>query len=93
MTIQELHDMNFNAAAGKLCDEHPDLTTYEALKEFAVHHINDDNLLLAIHILQAINDNPADFYHYDYCMGTLQTPSPLLTASDLEDFCEGGAFA
>lgn len=92
MTVKELHDMNFNDAAAKLCDEHDFVTTYEILKEFAVSHINGDNLFLAIHILQALEDNPADFYAYDFCMGTLQTPTPLLTASDLEDYCEGGAF-
>lgn len=92
MTVKELHSMNFNDAAAQLCDEHDMVTSYECLKDFAIHHINDDNLFLAIHILNAINNNPADFYHYDYCMGTLQTPSPLLTASDLEYFCEGGAF-
>lgn len=92
MTIQELHEMNFNDAAARLCCEHDFVTTEEALKEFAKYHIDNDSLFLAIHILQALNEYPANFYRYDFCMGTLQTPSPLLTSCDLEDFCEGGAF-
>lgn len=92
MTKSELYTKTFSDAAAELCAEHDLVTSYEALKEFTVHHINEDNLYLAIHILQALEDNPADYYSYDYCMGTLQTPTPLTTLSDLEDFCEGGAF-
>ena len=92
MTIEELHEMNFNVAAEILTIESDFVTSYETLKEFAIMQIRRDTLFLAIHILEALEEAPADFYHYDYCMGTLQTPSPLLTSSDLEDYCEGGAF-
>lgn len=88
MTIKELHDMNFNDAASALCYETDIVTTYENLKDFAKYHIDNDNLFLAIHILEAINDSPADFYAYDYCMGTLDKPTALLLISDLEDYCE-----
>lgn len=88
MTIKELHEMNFNDAAELLYGEHPLITTYETLKEFAVHQINEDRLFLAIHILESIHNDPADFYSYDFCMGTLETPSPLYTSYDLEDYCD-----
>lgn len=91
MTTAELYTMSFEEAAANLCAEHDLVTSYERLKEFAVHHIDEDNLYLAIHILQALEAHPVEYYNYDYCMGTLQTPSPLTTRSDLEDYCEGGA--
>ena len=45
-------------------------------------------LFVAIHLLQAINENPSDFYDYDYCMGTLESPTPLILLKDLIDYCE-----
>ena len=80
--------MNFNDAAEKLYQEHDLVTTYELLIEFAISKIKDDMLFLAIHVLEALNNNPADYYAYDYCMGTLDTPTALLTSYDLEDYLE-----
>lgn len=88
MTIKELHSMNFNDAAAKLEAEHDDVTSYEMLKEFAKNQIDNEHLFLAIHILEAINNDPADYYDYDYCMGTLETPTSLLVIADLEEYCE-----
>ena len=88
MTIKELHEMTFNRAAEALCEGDATITRYEDLKAFAKQKIDDDQLFLAIHILEAINKDPGDFYSYDYCMGTLETPTALLTISDLEDYCE-----
>lgn len=93
MTVKELHEMNFNDAAEQLSQEHDFVTSYETLLSYAKHLIDEENIGLALHIIKAIYEQPGDYFHYDYCMGTLQTPSPLLTSSDLEDFCEGGAFA
>lgn len=45
-------------------------------------------LFLAIHILQALNDDTADYYDYDYCMGTLDTPTPIKTKEELEDYLD-----
>ncbi len=87
MTIAELHTKNFNDAAEELSAQCDCITTYETLKAFAKENIDKDNLFLSVHILKAIEDNPADYYDYDYCMGTLDTPSPLLNVSDLEDYC------
>ena len=88
MTIKELHNMNFNDAASILTQEHYQVTTYDSLKSFALELIEDDMLFLAIHILKAIHEDPADFYDYDYCMGTLDTPKALLLTRDLEDYCD-----
>ena len=88
MTKQELNKMLFNDAAEQLVSESDLITTYEELKEFAIAKIKDEHLFLAIHILEAINASPADYYDYDYCMGTLDKPIPLRLISDLEDYCE-----
>ena len=87
MTVAELHAKNFNDAAEELSGQHDCITTYEALKDFAKHNIDKGYLFLAEHILNALR-NTADYYDYDYSMGTLDTPTPLLHIADLEDYCE-----
>lgn len=88
MKIKELYSMNFNDACEKLSEENDQITTYESLKEFAIKNINEERLFVAIHILEAIHKFPSDYYDYDYCMGTLDTPTPLSVAADLVDYCE-----
>ncbi len=88
MKVKEMHAMNFNDAAELLSEQSDIVTTYEALKEFAITQIKEDRLFLAAHILETLHKNPADYYDYDYCMGTLDTPTPLTLSFDLEDYCE-----
>ena len=87
MKVRELKKLTFEEAIEKLEEENNCITTYSILKEFAIDNINNDNLFIAIHILQAIQDE-AEYYNYDYNMGTLETPTPITSLEDLEDFCE-----
>ena len=87
MTKKELNTLTFDEAIEKLEEENDCITTYNILKEFAIDNINNDNLFIAIHILQAIQDE-AEYYNYDYNMGTLETPTPITSLEELEDFCE-----
>ena len=87
MKVRELKKLTFEEAIEKLEEENNCITTYSILKEFAIDNINNDNLFIAIHILQAIQDE-AEYYNYDYNMGTLETPTPIKSLEDLEDFCE-----
>jgi len=87
MTLTELHEKDFTQAAEELSEQNDCITSYETLKEFAKKNIDEDNLFLAIHILSAINSCPAEYYDYDFCMGTLDKPTALLVISDLEDYC------
>lgn len=87
MTKQELHSKDFNSAIEELCWESDGITSYEVLKDFAKEKIEEDNLLIAIHILKAIQYNYTEYYAYDYTMGTLDTPKPLRRLEDLELFC------
>lgn len=60
---------------------------YEDLKDFVVDKIQDDNILLATHILNALNNNQ-DYYNYDASMGTLDTVAPITSKEDLLDFLQ-----
>ena len=91
MTKLELKKMVFADAVSQLLSEVDTITTYETLKEFAIAKINDGNLFLAIHILEAINRRTANFYDYDYAMGALDIPTPLILLDDLEDYCDEAA--
>ncbi len=88
MKKRDLKKLTFDEAIEKLEEENNCITTYNILKEFAIDNINNDNLFLAIHILQALQEDEADYYNYDYNMGTLETPTSIKSLEDLEDFCE-----
>ena len=88
MTRQEFENKDFEEIMEQLNEEKDDITTYEMLKEFAKEKIEDDNLFIAIHILEALQNDSADWYEYDYCMGTLQTPSALTEKEDVEHMIE-----
>lgn len=86
MTKQKFDSMTFEEVLDCANEEINDLTTEDVLIDFAKSKIDDDNLFMAIHILSAINNNPYDteYYLYDYCMGTLETPTPVTCKEDFE---------
>lgn len=84
MTRAEFESKTFEEVMEQLNEEKDGITTYEMLKEFAVSKIEEDNLFIAIYILEAINNDSAEWYIYDYCMGTLQTPSSVTCKEDIE---------
>lgn len=88
MKKRELKKLTFEEAIEKLQEENNCITTYDILKEFAIDNINSDNLLLAVHILLALEENEADYYNYDCSAGTFETPTPIESLEDLEDYCE-----
>ena len=66
-----------------------ELTSEDSLIRFAKEKIDEDNLFLAIHILEAIyNSEEAynGYYLYDYSAGTTSTPTPVTCKEDLEDY-------
>ena len=60
--------------------------TYEDLKNFVVDKIQDDDILVATHILNALNDNNASYYNYDVSMGALEDVTPITTKTNLSSF-------
>jgi hypothetical protein len=64
-----------------------DVTTEEILLEFAKSKIDDENIFMALHILNAIHGSTESYngyYLYDYSMGTLETPTPITCKEDFE---------
>lgn len=88
MKQAEFESKTFEEVMDQLDAERNDITTYDRLKSFAIYKINNDDFLVAISILEAINKDPADWYEYDFCMGTLQDPSPIKCKEDVEHLIE-----
>lgn len=63
------------------------ITTKNYLIEYVIEKIKSNDFNVALHILNAIYDNPSetDFYRYYYSMGTLETPTPITEYADIED--------
>lgn len=79
--------MNFDELMEYAIETYDGVTTEEQLKDFAIHLLQDDNFGLALHIINAIYNNPYDtiYYRYSYDMGTLETPTPITEKEDVED--------
>lgn len=86
MTRECFDSMTFEEVIEWANENLTDLTTEDILIDFAKTKIDDDNIYMAIHILGAIHNNPYDteYYLYDYCMGTLDTPTPVTCKEDFE---------
>lgn len=90
MTREQFEEMSFEELCSLAYQELDELTLEECLKIFAKNKIIDDNIMLAVHILNAIIDNPYDteYYLYDYSMGMLETPKPVTCKEDFEDYID-----
>lgn len=90
MTRKEFNSMTFDDLMEWAYENLDDITDEEMLKEFAIEKLKNDNFNLALHIINAIYENPYDteLYRYDYNMGTLQTPSPITCKEDIEDMID-----
>lgn len=88
MTREEFDNKSFDDVMDQLNEEWDDIHTYEDMIYFVEHLLYEDNLNLIIHMLEAMRDNPAEWYLYDYTMGTMETPKALTSKEDLEDTIE-----
>lgn len=85
MTRSEFEEKSFEDVMSQLNDELDEITTLDNLKEFAKSKIDDGNYFLANHIIEALrNGNDENWWDYDFCMGTLDTPIPLTEKTDVE---------
>ena len=79
-----------NLTLGQLFDVAQDLDssfwTYKELKNLAIDNIKDDDILVATHILNALNNDPANYYNYDVSMGTLEDVTPITSKEDFVNF-------
>lgn len=85
MTRQGFEEKSFEDVMSQLDEELDEITTLDNLKEFAKSKIDDGNYFLANHIIEALqNGNDEYWWDYNYCMGTLDTPIPLIEKADVE---------
>ena len=90
MTREEFDEKSFDELIEMLRGEHNDIISYDMLKEYVKKQIDDDDINLARHILEAIWNSPnridGNWYQYDYTAGTYDTPRELSTKDDIEEF-------
>ena len=87
MNKTDFDNKSFDELIEQLYEEIDTITNYDVLKDFAIENIGNDNLYLAIHILEAIQHGDY-YYDYDYSMGKLDTPTPLEFKADVIDYLE-----
>ncbi len=87
MRKEEFQSKSFEEVVSQMVED-GDVTTYDDLKDFAKSKIDDDDLMTAIHVLEAIQGDTAEYYLYDYSMGTLETPSSIKEKEDIEHLIE-----
>ena len=80
LTLEQLFDVAQNLDTS--------FWTYEDLKYFVIDLIKDDDILVATHILNALNSAPANYYNYDTSMGILDTVAPITTKEDFIDYLQ-----
>lgn len=91
MTKQQFEEMTLEELIEWAYENLNDITTEDILLDFAKHKIDDENIYLAIHVLQAVWNNGEShngYYRYDYSMGTLEAPTPITCKEDLEDLID-----
>lgn len=90
MTREQFENMSFDELMELAYENLNDVTDEEILKQFAMEKLQNDDFNMALHIINAIYDNPYDteWYRYDYNMGTLETPTPITDKEDIEDLID-----
>lgn len=91
MTKKEWEELTLDEAVNWVDWEYgvSELTSEDSLIRFAKEKIDEDNLFLAIHILEAIYNSEESYngyYLYDYSLGTMSTPTPITCKEDLEGY-------
>ena len=77
LTLEQLFDVAQNLDSS--------FWTYKDLKNLAIDSIKDNEILVATHILNALNNDPANYYNYDTSMGALEDITPITSKEDLLD--------
>ena len=90
MTRKQFESMSFENLMEWAVEKLDGITTEDTLKDFAMEKLQNDDFGMALHIINAIYDNPynTEWYRYDYCMGTLETPTPITEKEDIEDLID-----
>lgn len=65
-----------------------DLWRADDLKEYAIAQVRNDNLNVAIHILNYMYYNESYYYHWDCTMGTMEELQAISCEEDIIDLVE-----
>lgn len=88
MTREQYNTLDFEELMEVLNEEYDNITTRDMLKEFIKIKIDEDDWLVAKHVLDAMWDDPqcydVEWWDYDYSMGTLDTPVSIKCKEDIE---------
>ena len=76
---------DFKKRCNNLIECGAEITTREALIKFA-EEMESVNKELFVHIIDALEQNYAEYYKYDYEMGIEDTPVELTSLEDLDEF-------
>jgi hypothetical protein len=91
MKREQFEEMSFEELVEWAYENIDDVHMEDTLIIMAKHEIDEENLQMAIHILNAIYESDCpdnSFYIYDRSMGTLETPTPITCKEDLEDYID-----
>ncbi len=83
MSLEELADWAYENIS--------DVHTEGGLIGMAKHELDEENLQIALHILNAVYESDCpdgSYYLYDRSMGILETPTPITCKEDLEDYID-----
>lgn len=88
MTKAEFESKSFDEVMEQLNEECDEITTYDSLIDYIKTELDNDNLGLALFLLDAMYNAPSLYdsvwWIYDYSMGTLQTPVNIHCKEDVE---------
>ena len=86
-SISDFRNMDFDEQIEWLNERVDGIWSDDSLNDYLVNLIQSYDYGTALHILDALYNDPTDatWYKYDASMGTMSTPEPLADSSDLED--------
>ena len=85
MTREKLEKMSYDELINYCIDNLNCFTNHDDLKDYAIEQIEMENLNVAIHILECINEENTYYFIYDYSMGTLETPRAIYSEEEMID--------
>lgn len=91
MTRKQFEEMCLEELVEWSYENVDDVHHEDTLIEMAKHEIDEENLNVAIHILEGIYESEEainGYYIYDRCMGTLEPVTPITCKEDLEDYID-----
>lgn len=87
ITRKEFNEMSFEEVWNYCCKQSDCFTDRDTLKASAIQQIQIDNLSIALHLLNTLNNNPTVKYWF-YVSGTTCNLTPIYVKEDLEAFID-----